>query len=83
MSKELSPREGFLRATFMLAKSSPMAWHNFVSEMDNYVKAEIERGLGATTEETMIAVGMGRRLVELRNDFRDIEAVGRKLELVA
>lgn len=83
MSKELAPRESFLRATFMLAKSSPMAWHNFIAELDTYVKAEVERGVGAAPGEMMIAVGMSRRLIELRNDFRDIDAIGKKLELVA
>lgn len=76
-------REEFLKATFVLAKSSPMAWHSFVAALDNYTKSEIERGLGATTEETMVAVGMSRRLVEMRNDFRDINETGHKLHLVA
>lgn len=84
MNKEgLSVREEFLRATFVLAKSSPMAWHDFIAALDVYTKAEIERGLGATTEETMVAVGMSRRLVELRNMFRDIEETGHKLHMVA
>lgn len=79
----MNVREEFLKATFVLAKSSPMAWHNFVAALDNYTRVEIERGLGATTEETMVAVGMSRRLVEIRNQFRDIEEVGHKLHLVA
>jgi hypothetical protein len=76
-------REDFLRSTFTLAKSSPMAWHNFVAALDKYAISEVERGLAATTADTFIAVGMGRRLIELRNEFRDIESVGRKLNLVA
>ena len=80
---DLNPREHFLRAAFILAKSAPMAWHDFVAALDNYTRAEIERGLGATTADTYLSVGMGRRLVELRNDFRNIESVGQKLNLVA
>lgn len=83
MDKVLTPRESFLRATYMLAKSSPMAWHNFVAEMDNYVRAEIERGIAAPSSELMLLTGMSRRLIELRDDFHNIEAVGKKLELVA
>ena len=83
MQNQLTIREEFLRAAFILAKSSPMAWHSFVAALDNYTRGELERALGATTADTMIAVGMSRRLVDLRNDFRDIEAVGQKLNLVA
>lgn len=76
-------RDNFLRATFVLAKSSPMAWHDFVATLNDYAMEEIEQGLKATTADTFIAVGMGRRLIELRNDFRDIETTAKKLNLVA
>lgn len=83
MKEGLSVREEFLKAAFVLAKSSPMAWYNFIAALDAYTKSELERGLGATTDETMVAVGMSRRLLEIRNQFRDIEEVGHKLHLVA
>lgn len=59
-----------------------MAWHDFIAALNEYVAVEIEQGLKTTTADTYIAVGMGRRLVELRNDFRDIEQIGIKLKLI-
>jgi hypothetical protein len=74
-------RENFIRATYILAKSSPMAWHDFYEALNVYTTSEIEKGLGTTTDEAMIALGMSRRLVSLRNDFRDIERLGQKIKV--
>jgi hypothetical protein len=81
--KGLTPREEFLKASFILAKSAPMQWFDFLEALNGYCTFEIERGLQTTTDDSMIALGMSRRIVELRNDFRNIEQTARKLNLVA
>jgi hypothetical protein len=79
----LSPRENFIRATFALSKSSPMAWFDFLEALNVYVAEEVERGLGTTTDEAMIALGMSRRIVNMRNDFRDIERLAQKIKVTS
>ena len=79
----MDTRDNFIRATFTLAKSSPMAWHDFYEALNAYTTAEIEKGLGTTTDDAMIALGMSRRLVNMRNDFRDIERLAQKIKVTS
>lgn len=74
------PRDEYLRATYELAQSSPAAWENFVIAFTHYTWYELERMLTAPTDAALISIGQGRRMRELRDDFRDIRAVGEKLK---
>ena len=67
------PREEFIRAVFALAKNNPSMWADFLVAFNAYTGSELERATGTTTSEMAISLGMSRRMVELRNDFRDIE----------
>lgn len=73
-------RDDYIRATFALSKSDPDAWATFVEAFKAYVLYEYERGLSASSSETQITVGMGRRIRDLRDDFVHIEALAAKLK---
>ena len=72
-------RDAFIKAAFTLSKSDPAAWATFYQTFDDYTRAELERGTGTTTADMAISLGMGRRMVTLRNDFRDIEHIAAKV----
>jgi hypothetical protein len=72
-------RDNYIRATFSLAKSNPAAWADFLVAFDTYTRAELEKATGTTTEDMAISLGMSRRMVGLRNDFRDIERLMEKI----
>lgn len=72
-------RDAFIRATFVLAKSSPAAWAEFIVAFHGYTVVELERATSTTTTEMAISLGMSRRMVGLRDDFRDIEGLMEKI----
>jgi hypothetical protein len=72
-------RNEFVRATFTLSKSDLRAWENFVVAYTNYTQYELERALGVPLSEAQMALGMCRRMIELRNDFRDIQTTMQKI----
>lgn len=78
---ERSPRDEYLIATYMLAKSAPSQWLEFVARFDAYAAMELEKGIGTSNADMAISLGMGRRIVDLRNDFRDIERLVDKLKV--
>ena len=75
----MSAREEFIKATFRLAKAAPHDWAEFYSRFDAYTLAELEQGISTSSAEMAISLGMGRRMVNLRNDFRDIERLADKI----
>jgi hypothetical protein len=66
-------RNEFIRATFTLSKSDPSAWANFHLAFDAYAVSELERATATSTDDMAISLGMSRRMIDLRNDFRDIQ----------
>lgn len=72
-------RDAFIRATFVLAKSSPAAWAEFLAAFSAYATVELERATATTTQDMAISLGMSRRMVGLRDDFRDIETLMEKI----
>lgn len=79
----MTPREEFIRITYILSRSSPMAWADFIAAFDRYTTSELEKATSTTTADMAISLGMSRRMNELRNDFRDIEILARKLKVAA
>jgi hypothetical protein len=63
----------YLRMTYVLAKNSPSAWIDFVEAFKIYVASELERSMTAPSAEAQVALGMNRRLLEMRDDFVNIE----------
>lgn len=73
-------RDDFIAALFQLSKASqPEAWDKFLRVFDSYVAYELERGLSSQTQDVLISVGMGRRLREMRDDFKNVEEIYRKI----
>ena len=62
------------------SKSDPAAWENFLVAYSNYVTAEMERSLSTPLGDAVMALGMARQLVALRNDFRDVQALMEKIK---
>jgi hypothetical protein len=78
MSEE---REEYIKATYKLAKAAPREWLEFVMRFDSYTRAELEKGIGTSNADMAVSLGMGRRMVDLRNDFRDVEKLADKLKV--
>lgn len=73
------PRDMFIKATFALAKRNPSEWAEFLIAFDAYTRDELELAAGTSTESLAVSTGMSCRMVNLRNDFRDIEVRMSKL----
>ena len=72
-------RNEYIRATFTLSKSDPAAWENFLVAFDTYAMSELQRSLSAPLDEAVMAVGMNRCMLQLKNDFRDIHGLMAKI----
>jgi hypothetical protein len=72
-------RDEFIRATYKLAKSNPAAWAEFLVAFDAYTTIQLEKATATTTEDMAISLGMSRRMVGLRDDFRNIEGLMEKI----
>lgn len=66
-------RTTYLRAALAVAKNSPAAWQDFLEAMKLYTASELERATTASSSEAQAVLGMSRRLLELRDDFINIE----------
>ena len=75
-------RNEFIRATFQLSKSNPKEWIEFYDAFNAYTISELDRGTMTTTDDMAISLGMGRRMVQLRNDFREIELLAKKIGVI-
>jgi hypothetical protein len=73
-------RDEYLRATYSLSKVSPDAWATFVETFKAFTVYEYERALSSPSGEAQIAVGMNRRMRDLRDDFIHIENLASKLK---
>ena len=74
-------RNEYIKATYQLAKAAPGPWLEFVQRFDAYTAAELERGIGTTNADMAVSLGMGRRMVDLRNDFRDVERNAERIKV--
>ena len=81
MRKMSEAREEFIKATYQLAKAAPSQWLEFVARFHAYTQEELEKGIGTSNQDMAISLGMGRRMVDLRNDFRDVEKLADKLKV--
>jgi hypothetical protein len=70
----------FIRSAYALAKRCPSEWAEFNIAFNTYTVQELEQAAGTSTEALAVSIGMSRRMVNLRNDFRDIEMLMAKLE---
>ena len=74
-------RNEFIRATYALSKRDPQAWVEFRDAFNAYTIHEMERSLTIPLQEVQVALGMNRRMLEMRNDFFDIETLAQKIKV--
>ena len=72
-------RDEYIRALYALSKTDPAKWATFVETFKAYTASELERITSATQDTAGIAIGFGRKMKELRDDFIDIEKIADKL----
>jgi hypothetical protein len=72
-------RDEYIRALFDLSKVDPAKWATFVEAFKAYTVSELERITTSTVDNAPIAVGFGRKMKELRDDFIGIEALMDKI----
>ena len=72
-------REEYIRTLYELSKTDPAKWATFVEAVKAYTAAELERITTSTVEAAAIAIGYGRKMKELRDDFIGIEALMDKI----
>ena len=68
-------RNEYIRALFTLSKSDPRAWEEFMAAFNVYTQEELERALRTPVMEAQVALGMSRRIVDIRDDCRNIVAL--------
>ena len=74
-----SERDEYLKALYALSKSDPSTWATFVEAFKTYTVTELEKITTSSVENAPIAIGFGRKMKELRDDFVDIEKIADKL----
>lgn len=72
-------RDAYIKAMFEVSKADPAKWATFVEAFKDYTHYEFDRLLGGATADTLLNVGMGRRMKELREDFINIETLASKI----
>jgi hypothetical protein len=75
----LDVREQYIRAMYDLSKRAPGEWATFVEAFKALTVYELERMTSAPVDAAAVAIGMGRRIRELRDEFIDIEAMAHKI----
>lgn len=69
------PRDMFIRTVHALAKRDPQGWAEFMAAFDAYTNDEMARATETSIDALPLSMGMSRRMVELRKDFTNIEAL--------
>jgi hypothetical protein len=72
-------RDAYIKALFELSKTDPAKWATFVEAFKVLTVSELERMTTSPADVAQIAIGMGRRMRELRDEFVGIEAIASKL----
>ena len=73
-------RDAYIKAVFELKRSSPEAWENFVEHFKWQTLIELERMTTSPPDHAQIAVGLGRKMKEIRDDFINVEAIAAKIK---
>ena len=72
-------RDEYLRALHSLSKADASKWATFLEAFKVYTFYEYERALSMPASDTQIAVGMNRRMRDLRDDFTNVDNLANKL----
>ena len=73
-------RDEYLLALYDLSKGDPARWATFVEAFKTYTAYELERITTASPDNALIAVGFGRKMKELRDDFVGVEVLAGKVK---
>lgn len=73
-------RDQYLLALYDLSKADPSRWATFVEAFKAYTMSELERITTSPPDSALVAIGFGRKMKELRDDFVGIEALAGKLK---
>lgn len=74
-------RNEYIRAMYKLAKAAPAQWLEFVARFDAYTVAEIEKGVSTANIDMAVSLGMSRRMVDIRNDFRNVDQLADRIKV--
>ena len=72
-------RDEYIRTLFTLSKSDPAAWDNFKVAFADYTAYELERALKVPVSESQMALGMSRRIIDIRDDIYNIQMLRTKI----
>lgn len=72
-------RDEYIRALFDLSKADPAKWATFIEAFKAYTIDELERITTSNVDSAPIAIGFGRKMKELRDDFIGIETLMAKI----
>ena len=72
-------RDEYIRTLFTLSKSDPAAWDNFKVAFADYTAYELERALKIPALESQMALGMSRRIIDIRDDIYNIQMLRAKI----
>jgi len=81
--RALTTREDYIQAMHSLAKAAPAQWLEFVERFNAYTLTELEQGVGVNNTDMALALGMNRRMVDMRNDFRNVDKLHDRIYKVA
>jgi hypothetical protein len=73
-------RDEYIVALYALSKSDPSRYATFVEAFKAYTLFELERMTTAAPDNAQTAIGFGRKMKELRDEFINIEAIAVKIK---
>lgn len=73
-------RDVYLLALYDLSKGDPARWATFVEAFKTYTAYELERITTSPVDSALVAIGFGRKMKELRDDFIHVETLASKLK---
>ena len=73
-------RDEYIRALFELSRVSPDAWANFVEHFKWITAVELEKMASSPPDHAVNAVGRARKMIEIRDDFINVEAIAAKIK---
>jgi hypothetical protein len=73
-------RDEYLRATYRLSKVDTMAWSRFMQAFARFATEEIEKCMTAPPDSAEMAIGMARKLRDIRNDIVNIDNIPEALK---
>ena len=71
----MDARDQFIIDAYRLSRHAPHIWREFEASFIAYVATKVEESIQASPDIALIAHGRAQSLVNLRNDFKNIENI--------